>query len=314
MLAGCGASQQLPAGTGVTMPQIDTPATAASTRRKPWMLPEAKSDDLLYISTTTNTFVDSYPQGRLVGELGVGGFYLCGDKAGNVFLSEYTNEQDAIIEYAHGGTTPIATIQTAGPPWGCSVDPVSGDLAVAIPDVAGINHGELAVYKHARGKPLVFSDDPVIEYIFFCRYDASGNLFIDGTPGGKSPYFAELPRHSKAITNLTLINGNFYADSDIEWDGSYLAVADGFAGAVYRISVSGSSATIVSTVPLKHFSFHPAAREVWIDRNRLITSPGRHDAAAVWHYPQGGEPFLRLHPDLDMQQVEGIFVSFAPKR
>ena len=278
------------------------------------MLPEAKNDDLLYISTTTQTFVDSYPQGRLVGELDVGGFYLCGDKAGNVFLSEYTNEQDAILEYAHGGTTPIATIQTAGPPWGCSVDPVSGDLAVAIPDVAGIYHGELAIYKHARGKPLVFSDYPTIEYIFFCRYDASGNLFIDGTPGAESPYFAELPRGSKTITNLTLSNGKFYADSDIQWDGSYLAVTDGFAGAVYRISVTGSSATIVSTVPLQHFNFHAAAREVWTNGKRLITSPGRHDAAAVWHYPQGGEPFRRLHPDLDMQQVEGVVVSFAPKR
>jgi hypothetical protein len=312
MLAGCGGSQP---PIGVPGAMLQTSASAAHIDRDgSWMLPEAKRDDLLYVSTTFKTYVDSYPQGKLVGELAEGGFYLCTDKAGNIFLSQYTGGGDGILEYAHGGTTPIATIKTAGPPWGCSVDPVTGDLAVALPDVAGVYHGELAIYKHERGQPRVFSDESAIEYIFFCRYNASGDLFIDGTPSHQdSPYLAELPRGLKTITNLSLA-GAFYPDSDIEWDGAYLAVADGFAGAVDRISVSGSSATIVSTVPLQHWRFHPAARQVWIYHNRLITSPGRHDAAAVWHYPEGGEPFRRLHPNFDDQQVEGTVVSFAPHR
>lgn len=312
VLAGCSGAQP-PIGTSGATQQSSMIPTRAD-RSGSWMLPEAKRDDLLYISTTFTTYVDSYPQGKLVGELTEGGFYLCTDKAGNVFLSQYTGGTYGILEYAHGGTTPIRTIKTAGPPWGCSVDPVTGDLAVAIPDVATVYHGELAIYKHERGQPRVFSDESAIKYIFFCRYDPSGDLFIDGTPAYQnSPYLAELARGSKTITNLTL-TGEFYADSDIEWDGSYLAVADGFAGAVDRISVSGSSATIVSTVRLEHWRFHPAARQVWIDGNKLITSPGRHDAAAIWHYPAGLEPFRRLHPDFDEQQVEGVVVSFAPHR
>jgi hypothetical protein len=313
MLGGCGASQQLPTGASVAMPHNSARAAARPHRTRAWMLPEAKTDELLYISTSLNTFVDSYPQGKLVGELGVGAFYLCADKSGDVFLSQYTEGTYGILEYAHGGTTPVATIKTAGPPWGCSVDPVNGDLAVAIPDTQSMNHGELAIYKNARGRPRVYSDYPTIEYVFFCRYDASGNLFFDGTPGYRGPYLAELPRGSKTITNLDL-NGSFYPDSDMQWDGTYLAVADGFAGAVDRISISGSSATIVSAVPLHHWNFYPAGREVWIDGGRLITSPGRHDAAAVWHYPVGGEPFKRLHPNLDRQQVEGIIISVAPQR
>jgi hypothetical protein len=313
LMAGCGGSQP-PIGAPGAMAQTSAIVTRAAPG-KSWMLPEAKGDDLLYVSTASKTYVDSYPQGKPVGELAEGGFYLCTDKAGNIFLSQYTGGEDGILEYAHGGTTPIAWIKTAGPPWGCSVDPVTGDLAVAIPDVAGIYHGELAIYEHARGRPRVFSDESAIKYIFFCRYDASGDLFIDGTPSYEdSPYLAELPRGSKAITNLSL-TGAFYPDSDIEWDGEYLAVADGFAGAVDRISISGSSATIVSEIPLRHWFFHPSGRQVWIYHNRLISSPGRRDAAAVWHYPGGGEPFLRLHPDFDeQQQVEGTVVSFAPPR
>lgn len=311
VLAGCSGSQPSIEPSGSTTQSVAMPTPVD--RSGSWMLPEAKGDDLLYVSTTFKTYVDSYPQGKLVGELAEGGFYLCADKAGNIFLSQYTDGTHGILEYAHGGTTPIATIKTAGPPWGCSVDPVTGDLAVAIPDVAGIYHGELAIYKHGRGRPRVFSDESAIKYIFFCRYNASGDLFIDGTPAYRySPYLAELPRGSQTITNLTL-TGEFYPVSDIEWDGSYLAVADGFAGAVDRISVSGSSATIVSTVPLQHWRFRPAARQVWIYRNRLITSPGRHDAAAIWHYPEGEEPFRRLPPDFDQQQVEGVVVSLAPR-
>lgn len=304
-------------GAANITPQIvgSAPMRAANVQAqdaKAWMLPEAKTDDLLYISTTQKTFVDAYPEGKRVGQLSVGGFYLCAGNDGNVFLSQYTEGSYGILEYAHGATTPIQTIKTAGPPWGCSVDPVSGDLAVAIPDVKGLYHGELAIYKHARGKPHLIPDYPTIVYPFFCHYDASGNLFFDGTPGNNSPYFAEIPRGSNTVTNITVANGFFYADDDIQWDGSYIAVADDFAQAVYQLSVSGSSATIVGTVRLQHWN-GPAAREVWIGKDRLISSPGRHDAAAVWHYPMGGLFFKRLHPDLDDQEVEGVVVSFAKR-
>jgi len=87
MLAGCGGSQQ-PIGAPGAMPQTSALATHAD-RGKSWMLPEAKADDLLYISNVYTVTVYSYPKGKHVGTLK--GFYEpfgeCSDSAGNVFIA-----------------------------------------------------------------------------------------------------------------------------------------------------------------------------------------------------------------------------------
>jgi hypothetical protein len=65
MLAGCGGSQ-----TPIAMPQTNAIATHAQ-RGTSWMLPEAKSEDLLYASDVHNNVVDvySFPRGKYVGVL-----------------------------------------------------------------------------------------------------------------------------------------------------------------------------------------------------------------------------------------------------
>ncbi|MFZ1017201.1 MAG: hypothetical protein WAN39_04930, partial [Candidatus Cybelea sp.] len=126
ILAGCGGSQP-PIGALGAMPQTSGIATHAA-RGKSWMLPEAKTEDLIYaVGGCGGTCVLSYPKGRLVGELtGVEGLADCSDTKGNVFISEATK----VAEFAHGGTSPIATYGVAHTPaFGCSVDPESGNLA-----------------------------------------------------------------------------------------------------------------------------------------------------------------------------------------
>jgi hypothetical protein len=59
LLAGCGGSQ-LPTGAPGAMPQTSALAMHAD-RGKSWMLPEAKSEDLLYVSNLQNVKVYSYP-------------------------------------------------------------------------------------------------------------------------------------------------------------------------------------------------------------------------------------------------------------
>ena len=80
MLAGCGGSQP-PIGVLGAAPQTSAVARHAD-RGKSWMLPEAKSKDLLYVSTSDSVYVFSYPKGTLVGTLT--GFDYRGDSARTV--------------------------------------------------------------------------------------------------------------------------------------------------------------------------------------------------------------------------------------
>jgi hypothetical protein len=128
ILAGCGGSQP-PIGASGAMPQGSAIAAHAD-RSKSWMLSEAKTDDLLYVTDAgkSNVLVFSYPQGKLVGTL-AGSFSNpageCVDAKGNVWI---TNPNYAgsgfIVEYAHGDSTSITTLQEPGAsPVGCSIDP-----------------------------------------------------------------------------------------------------------------------------------------------------------------------------------------------
>lgn len=92
---------------------------------------------LLYVSDNRRTKVEvlTYPQGHAVAELStypdtVTG--LCTDPNGNVWVAETFEGQSVLYEYAHGGTSSIAQLSVPGDrSQECTVDPVSGDLAVA---------------------------------------------------------------------------------------------------------------------------------------------------------------------------------------
>ena len=49
--------------------QQNAPARKTPAARKSWMLPEAKSEDLLYVANVYTITVYSYPKGKLVGTL-----------------------------------------------------------------------------------------------------------------------------------------------------------------------------------------------------------------------------------------------------
>ncbi|MGC2408360.1 MAG: hypothetical protein WA431_18295, partial [Candidatus Cybelea sp.] len=202
LLVGCGASQS-PIGAPGAMPQSG--ATATDDRDGSWMSPQAKSDDLLYVSgwccySHDDIYVFSYPDGQLVGMLGnldvpTG---LCTDKLGDIYVAE----QDAqlILEYAHGGIKPIKTLTADnGAPVTCSIDPTTGNLAVADEigySSVGCCSGFIAIYANASGLPMKYTA-PNIYYYDSCVYDDRGNLYTDGknsSMGG--PFYAELPKGS----------------------------------------------------------------------------------------------------------------------
>ena len=91
--------------------------------------------------------VVSYPAGKLVDSISVSGELGgdCADSAGNVFVTNNTE----VLEYSHGGTSPIATLSLRGDDAaGCSIDPGTGNLAVVFSE-SGAN---VAVFPMPRAR------------------------------------------------------------------------------------------------------------------------------------------------------------------
>ena len=129
LLAGCGGPQSLLAATGAAQ---NSAAAQKAVRHPSWMEPGLASKELLYVSDNGgNVYVFSYPAGKLVGTLtdARSPSGLCSDKAGHVFVPDVNNED--VLEYAHGGKKPIATINDFGfYPESCAIDPTTQNLAV----------------------------------------------------------------------------------------------------------------------------------------------------------------------------------------
>jgi hypothetical protein len=270
-----------------------------------WMLSEAKRDDLLYVSSFTpeegkNISVYSYPGGRLVGELDpeyAPG--LCSDAAGNVFVVE-TNLAE-IVEYAHGGTQPIATLSDEyNSPSGCAVDPTTGNLAVAGGNFPGYYvTANVAIFPHATGSPTVYYDYDDLTFSW-CTYDDKGNLFVNGRNFDKgASNLAELPVGGSTFSQVSVQNANVHGNGSIQWDDQYLAIAKVYPGdnkkgpaTIYQLQISGQNGKAVNTIELQgsHVSDRNgwSTQQFWIQDHRIISPESANDRVGLWDYPGGG--------------------------
>jgi hypothetical protein len=288
--------------------KVHTPGAAGAA----WLLPQAKRQDLLYISDldAQAVFIYTYGHGyKLVGELT--GFFnpegLCVDKTGNVYVTNDTSYGvHQITEYAHGGTSPIRTLTDPdGRANGCSVDPKSGDLAVANEWGASDGIGNVTVYPQASGSPTSYSN-PNIYYYYFCGYDNKGNLFVDGETQGSVFGLGELAKGGHNL-NFISIDETIYLPGGVQWDGKYLAVGDqvavkhNFTSTVYDFAIKGSAATTVNTMVL---TGSKEVSQFWIP---LVDSSRKHHVGTtligpneyggntlIWDYPSGGYPILTI--------------------
>jgi hypothetical protein len=282
MLAACGGSQP-PVSAPGAMPQSRAIATHAE-RAKSWMLPEAKDQSLLYVPNSDPSgggyvSVYSYPHGDLMGTLtefsnpdGV-----CVDNVRNIYITDEIARD--ITEYAHGGSQSIKTLADSGQPVGCAVDPITGNLAVANLG------GTVAIYRNAtrNAKYVYFSTEGDA---YFCGYDDSGDLFVDGLSyQGLDDLFqlAKLPRGKR---NFEVISTNQTVESpgQVQWDGKYLAVGDAEQHLIYRVSVTGTSGVVKKTVQLTD----GGANGFLIRGARLIDASYFYAEVQYFKYPAGG--------------------------
>jgi hypothetical protein len=300
-LPGCAATQN---PTSAAMPlgaMTQSQAHKAST----------SSGDLLYISQHTNSgwsVVAMTPQGRVVNEITDINepWQLCSDSSGDVWVPSW----DYTYEFAHGGTTPIASLYSndffAS---ACSVDPTTGNLAVVGSDESG--GPQIAVWRPNQGYPTYYS--PPFR-AWSVGYDNQGNLFLDGYSDSQSFLFAELPQGSSSFTTVTLDQPAKWP-GNVQWDGKDITVstvnpaeAKGRRHVIYRMQVSGSTGHVVDTIYLDHAA---STLGSWVQGNIIVGVQRNVQGGRLWHYPKGGRPFEKIS---GFQEAWGVTVSVAPSQ
>jgi hypothetical protein len=289
MLAGCGGSPttlgpsgigESPAGRGIA------PARSGS-----WISPAAKgAKSLLYASNfnssqgTVNIY--SYPKEQLVGMLsGIDGAVgMCVDSAGDVFFPQ--RFADTVYEYAHGGTTPIATLNDGYESGTCSVDPTTGNLAV------GNIASNFAIFPYEGsgkfGTPTIYSAPSGFSSVNSVGYDNDGNLFFQGSNCCNGTEEGWLPKGASSAEELNL-SVTIGGPGQVQWDGKYITFTDRLDADIYEVTASGSTGTVVGSLKLN--LTNDQDRAGWIAtalKSKVVFVPQfNSNEILVFKYPSG---------------------------
>jgi hypothetical protein len=270
------------------------------------MVRDARSGDLVYVATGDNVYVLTYPNGKLVGSLGISGYSLCSDTKGDVFVPTSGYE---IAEYSHDGK-PLQTLQDMDTPLGCAVDPTTGNLAVTN---AASGAGEVAIYPNSQAPPQYYRDSEIGTF-GLCGYDAQGNLFVDGT--GNTNVLAELPKGSEAFDNHDL-GRQFDTYDSTQWDGTYVTLSNPSTHAIYRVKLSPSVKVVGTThVHGWHNAYygHWPYVQTWLQNGTFIAQWGSRAELGIWSYPSGGSPDKVIGPfRAGSVTIHGVTLSVAPR-
>ena len=320
LLAGCGGSQS-PIGAP-PVPQSHALAGYAD-HGGSWMLPEAKSQDLLYISASPywpngDVYVYTYPQGHLVGDLS--GLFKpvgeCADSQGNVFVVTLSSASTSsnVYEYAHGGTTPIATLSDPNVALSCAIDPQTGNLAAGGDGVA--------IFSSAQGIPAIYNSSFAFKH---CGFDNRGDLYLSALSSqyGDQAQLIRLTKGSAAFQTI-VVNAKLYSSArlwpSVQWDDNRLVVSsnrDDEPITFYRLRVKGAMASVTgaTTVTTANNNY---SGQTWIQGGRALAAGNHkhHQMAFLWKFPEGGPPFSEIRDigGVTNPDVSGIVVSVAPRR
>ncbi len=255
-----------------------------------WMLADLSGNDLLYVANTAsdsgpaNVYAFSYPDGTLVGTLT--GFVnpkgICADKSGDVFITDEDGYE--VVEYAHGGTSPIQVLADAHEPTSCSVDMKSGKLAVLNRDHSA------SVYKHAAGAPTTYAT-PFMPY--FAAYDNRGDLFIDGYA---NPFaVAELVKGGSSFQSVSLEeHTRGFQPAGLQWNVGLLALGSAnpyqyaCCGRFFRYDIAGSIG-----VKTGSHGIRGSLSDFYIYGSNVIVTDGS-SSIDVYSYPRGKTPIQTI--------------------
>lgn len=237
----------------------------------------------------------------------------CVDASGNVFIAE--SGVGKIREYARGGTKPIELLDDRGyQPYSCSVDPTTGNLAVANYHTSSGGDGGIAIYRHARGHPKLYGPIKGVVTPIAVGYNDKGDLLIASLfmySGRGYATFALLPkgRQSFVFPKLSGLSGSSLEDAtSVQWDGKYWAVADYGQMLRYSIADNGDS-KFEGRIALAGMGAQQG--QFWIFRSasgsQIVGADSASNTAYYWQYPAGGSPIASIASHL--KHPYGITVS-----
>ena len=163
----------------------------------------------------------------------------CVDADGDVYVTDRVAED--IVEYQHGATRPVVILSDTGfQDYACSVDPTTGNLAVANSYRVNGNAGGIAIYKNARGKPDVLRIDG-IPNPQTCAYDTQGDMLVASDYKHDGEQVVSLGYMAKGRT--TFIHLHLYVSGsqsdgvyNVQWDGKYWALL--YDGNIVRFQIT----------------------------------------------------------------------------
>ena len=270
---------------------LHAPVVSREAHVRAWMSPDKKKKALLYISDYNNNalYVYSYPKLKPMGTVTSGLSNpdgICNDKKGNIWVDDNTSA--SMVQYAHGGTSPKATLSDPGTyPVGCSVDPATGNLAVSNIFQSSGGAGNVAVYAGASGSPTYYSPSNLY-FVYFVGYDNKGNLYADGENESGQFELAELTKGSSSFSPVSVTGGTIHFPGNIRWDGKYITVGDQEyndeeASAVNQLSGGAIVGTTVMSGALDVVGYT-------ISKKTLIGPDASAADVGFYKYPAGGSP------------------------
>ncbi len=210
-----------------------------------------------------------------------------------------------MTEFAHGGTQPIATLTLpdGGAADGCSVDPMTNNLAVVFKS----SGGDIAVFPNEQGTPSLYRTGLDSTY---CGYDDKGDLYVNGYGGGGAYSLGELPLGSGTF-NVYKLDNSVGTPGQVQWDGQYISYESLDTPAIFRLSVSGSQAKIVSTVSLRGIKHR--LMPSWIYNNNVMIPynirGSRQNVVGAWKYPKGGRVIRSIRKFDSFKKREIMFAG-----
>ena len=278
LLAGCSGGSQL--GANPIQQNLTSPVAQVG---RSWMAPEAKKSDLAYISNFYNStiLVFTYPGGKNVGSISSDepqGECTSKTSNGNWWVVE--SGSDEILEYAHGGTTPLKTLrEDVGEAAGCTVDPTTGNLAVTI-----LGTSNVVVFTGGSGSGTTLSDS--LSSTYFAAYDDKGDLFLDGIAPSDTYGVVELPKGSSTFESITL-SQSLEFPGGLQWHDKYLAVGDQEAHVIYRFAIHGTNAKEIGATELGDSG---DVLPFYIQKPYVVGADAGNEDVELWNYPAGGSP------------------------